>query len=37
MFNFLGILGIFEVILFNYVILCFFILDLMRYFLRRKL
>lgn len=37
MFDFLGVVGIFEGALFNYVVLCFFILDLMRYFLRRKL
>lgn len=36
LFDFLGVLGILESILFNYVALCFFVLDVMLYLSRRK-
>lgn len=36
LFNFLGVLGILESIVFNYVALCFFVLDVMLYLSRRK-
>lgn len=36
LFYFLGVLGILESILFNYVALCFFVLDVMLYLSRRK-
>ena len=36
LFDFLGVLGILESILFNYIALCFFVLDVMLYLSRRK-